>query len=224
MRRLLIFVLPVLSLALAGCPSKPKDGECKSSGDCAEQEGYGKVCVEGRCQECGADTDCKDGFVCRDLACVPRPECASDQDCGEGKACQAEKCVEAPQSAAPAPSADDAAKAACADASQFTVYYGFDESTLSMQAQDSLQKLTDCLKLGVAAKVTVGGHADERGTTAYNVALGSRRAEAAKKYLSDLGASVEIQTVSYGKESPVCSESNEDCYSKNRRAEFQLGQ
>jgi peptidoglycan-associated lipoprotein len=222
MRRLLILVLPVLSLALAGCPSKPKNGECKSSGDCAGQEGYGKVCVEGRCQECSADADCKDGFVCRDLACVPRPECASDQDCGEGKTCQAEKCVEAVTPAPTSSTEDDAAKAACANASQFTLYYGFDEATLSTQAQEALQKLTECLKVGAAKKVTIAGHADERGTTAYNVALGSRRAEAAKKYLSDLGAGVELQTVSFGKENPVCTESNEDCYAKNRRAEFQL--
>jgi peptidoglycan-associated lipoprotein len=222
MRRVLILVLPVLSLALAGCPSKPKDGECKSSGDCAEQAGYGKVCVEGRCQECSADGDCKEGFVCRDLACVPRPECTTAQDCGEGKTCEGEKCVDA-QPAAPTSSAeDDAARAACADEAQFTLYYGFDESNLSSDAQEKLQKLSDCLKTAGAAKITIAGHADERGTTAYNVALGSRRAEAAKKYLSDLGAGTQIQTTSFGKENPVCTDSSEDCYAKNRRAEFKI--
>ena len=221
MRRVLFFVLPVLSLALAGCPSKPKDGECKSSTDCAEQEGYGKVCVEGRCQECGADTDCKEGFVCRDLRCVPRPECTTNQDCPSGQSCQGEKCV----AAAPVettPSAEEQARAACADESQFTIYYGYDESALSSQAQDNLQKLSQCLKTVEAKKVTVAGHADERGTTAYNVALGSRRAESAKKYLNDLGAGTEIQTTSYGEEQPVCTESTEDCYQRNRRAEFKV--
>jgi peptidoglycan-associated lipoprotein len=68
----------------------------------------------------------------------------------------------------------------------------------------------------------VAGHCDERGTTEYNLALGTRRAEAAKRYLSDLGTSVTIETVTYGEERPVCNESNEACWSRNRRAEFQI--
>ena len=67
MHRSILLALPVLALFLAGCPAKPKDGECKTSEDCSAQEGYGKTCVEGRCQECGQDTDCKAGFVCRSL-------------------------------------------------------------------------------------------------------------------------------------------------------------
>ena len=74
MRRVLLLVVTTLGLAaLAGCPAKPKNGECKSSADCAAQEGFGKVCVEGRCQECGADSDCRDGFVCRQNKCMPKP-------------------------------------------------------------------------------------------------------------------------------------------------------
>src|SRR5574341_441089 len=80
MRRALLFAVPVLALALTGCPSKPKDGTCKTSEDCADQEGFGKVCVEGRCQECGQDTDCKAG-------------CSTDADCGAGRACEDGKCV-----------------------------------------------------------------------------------------------------------------------------------
>ena len=58
MRRVLLLSLMFVGVAsLAGCPSKPKNGECKSSADCAQQEGYGKVCVEGRCQECGTDAE-----------------------------------------------------------------------------------------------------------------------------------------------------------------------
>jgi peptidoglycan-associated lipoprotein len=226
MRRALVLVLPLLSFALAGCPTKPKNGECKSSGDCAAQEGYGKVCVEGRCQECSADGDCQDGFVCRDLKCVPRPECTSDADCPAGRTCEGQKCVEK------APAAEDTSAAAadaefqktCGDATSFTLFYGFDESTLSPEAQDKLQKLSECLKQRQAKKVVIAGHADERGTTAYNVALGNRRAEAAKKYLADLGAGAgtDVSTVSYGKEKPVCEERTEACWSKNRRAEFEI--
>ena len=91
-QRSFLLAVPFLALFLAGCPAKPTNGECKSSEDCAAQEGYGKTCVEGRCQECGQDTDCKAGFVCRSLKCVPRPECERSDDCPSGKACQSGSC------------------------------------------------------------------------------------------------------------------------------------
>jgi peptidoglycan-associated lipoprotein len=201
MRRLLVAVLPVMAaLVLAGCPTKPKDGECKTSEDCKDQAGYGKVCVQGRCQECSVDADCP-----------------------SGKACQAEKCVEAPSKApaAAATPSEGQVSPACADASAFTVYFGFDEYSLTSQAQGTLQKLAECLKQG-AKKVTIAGNCDERGTTEYNLALGTRRAQAAKKYLADLGATVQIETVSYGEERPACTQQTEDCWAKNRRDEFQI--
>ena len=78
------------------------------------------------------------------------------------------------------------------------------------------------LKRAPAKRVTVSGHADERGTTQYNIALGARRAEAARKYLSDLGSGAKLDTVSFGKEKPLCTESNEECWARNRRDEFQV--
>ena len=77
------------------------------------------------------------------------------------------------------------------------------------------------LKANPNEKVRIEGNADERGTIEYNQALGQRRAASAKKYLTDLGiSSNRISLISYGKEKPVCTESNEDCWQKNRRAEF----
>jgi peptidoglycan-associated lipoprotein len=239
MRRILSLIIPALAaIVLAGCPAKPKNGECKTSADCAEQEGYGKVCVEGRCQECAADSDCKEGFVCRANKCEPKPECRADADCGEGRVCQAEKCVaKPPECRADADcgegkSCDNgrcivnpaaaAAESACGDPSAFTIHFGFDQSVLTSESQQTLQKLSDCLKRLPAKKVTVAGHCDERGTTQYNLALGGRRAAAAKKYLADLGSGGHMDTVSYGKEKPVCTESTEACWAQNRRAEFQI--
>ena len=220
MRRVFLAVLPVMAIALAGCPKSPEPGECKTSADCADQAGYGKVCVEGRCQECAADTDCQAGFTCRDNKCVPRPECATDADCPADKMCQAEKCVARPTPPPPEPVAPRI-DPACTDEAAFTIYFAFDQSVLTSQSQGSLQKLSDCARQGVS-RLVVAGHCDERGTTEYNLALGTRRAEAAKRYLSDLGASVTIETVTYGEERPVCTESNEACWSRNRRAEFQI--
>ncbi|GAA0526485.1 peptidoglycan-associated lipoprotein [Rhizomicrobium palustre] len=67
-------------------------------------------------------------------------------------------------------------------------------------------------------KVTVEGHADERGTREYNIALGAKRANAVKEYLVSLGVSAaRVDTVSYGKEKPICTESTEACWAQNRR-------
>ena len=81
-------------------------------------------------------------------------------------------------------------------------------------------QLADCLKQSPVRRVVVQGNCDERGTAQYNVALGSRRAEAARKYLSDLGAGATIDTVSFGKEKPICTQSSEDCWARNRRDDF----
>jgi peptidoglycan-associated lipoprotein len=69
--------------------------------------------------------------------------------------------------------------------------------------------------------VLIEGHCDERGTVAYNLVLGEKRARAAKKYLQDLGVQAsQLQTTSYGETRPFCKQQNEDCYQQNRRAHF----
>jgi peptidoglycan-associated lipoprotein len=223
MRRILLLAVSATTLvALSGCPAKPKSGECKSSEDCLKQEGYGKVCVEGRCQECAVDADCREGFVCRGNACVPKPQCAADADCPAGQRCEGEKCVAAKAEAGGGEAGAGAVPAGCADAQSFTVRFGFDQATLGADSQGTLQKLADCLKQAPAKQVVIAGHADDRGTTQYNIALGARRAEAARKYLADLGAGGKLETVSFGEEKPVCSEETEACWARNRRAEFQV--
>jgi peptidoglycan-associated lipoprotein len=221
MRRILFAALCVSgALALTACPSKPKNGECKSSQDCADQAGYGKICVDGRCQECGQDTDCQSGFVCRSNKCTPKPQCTSDAQCPSDQQCAGERCVPRPAAAKPTPPPDTGPSAECQDSARFTIRFGFDQATLTPDSQSSLQSLADCLKAAPAKRVVVQGNADERGTAQYNVALGSRRADAARKYLSDLGVGGAIDTVSFGKERPVCRQSNEDCWAKNRRDDF----
>jgi peptidoglycan-associated lipoprotein len=226
MRRVSLLILTLVGLAtLAGCPAKPKNGECKSSKDCLAQEGYGKVCVEGRCQECAADADCKEGFVCRTNKCVPKPQCQADADCPSGQRCENDRCVAPPKPVGEGEGAGGAqgkVPVECQDTAAFTIRFGFDQSTLTPDSQSSLQKLADCLKRAPAKKILVSGHADERGTTQYNIALGGRRAEAARKYLDDLGSGAKLDTVSFGKEKPLCTESNEECWARNRRDEFQV--
>jgi len=99
------------------------------------------------------------------------------------------------------------------------VFFGFDKTDLSSEARATLDRQSAWLKKYAAVKVTVEGHADERGTREYNLALGERRAVAAKNYLVAAGISADrVKTVSYGKERPAVLGSNEAAWAQNRRA------
>jgi peptidoglycan-associated lipoprotein len=107
-------------------------------------------------------------------------------------------------------------------------YFDYDKATLRADAIETLQKdaneLRDILKDYPDYKLRIEGHADERGSAEYNVGLGQARAEAAKKYLVEVGIPAQqLGTVSYGKERPSCRESNEGCWQKNRRIHIVAG-
>lgn len=102
-------------------------------------------------------------------------------------------------------------------------YFDYDKHLIRPDAQATLTEdaktLADILKQYPDYKLTVEGHCDERGSAEYNMALGDARARAAKDYVVSLGIPADqLQTVSYGKEKPVCTDNNEDCWQKNRRA------
>jgi peptidoglycan-associated lipoprotein len=100
-------------------------------------------------------------------------------------------------------------------------YFDLDKADIRADAREALGKTAEFLRNYPQVKVTIEGHCDERGSTEYNLALGDRRASAVKQYLVSLGISADrMNTVSYGKEKPVCTEANEDCYQKNRRGHF----
>jgi peptidoglycan-associated lipoprotein len=101
-----------------------------------------------------------------------------------------------------------------------TVYFDLDQSTLRSDAREILQKNYDALRDHKDWEVLVEGNCDERGTTEYNLGLGQRRAAAVRAYYISLGVSGNrIATLSYGKEKPLCDQHNDDCWSKNRRAD-----
>ena len=100
-------------------------------------------------------------------------------------------------------------------------YFDLDKSDIRADAQSALQKDADWLKKWTSTRINVEGHCDERGSAAYNLGLGSRRAQAVKDYLVNLGvAASRVDVVSKGKESPVCMEKNESCWQQNRRGHF----
>ena len=99
------------------------------------------------------------------------------------------------------------------------VYFEYDESTLTDETRERLARNADLLRGAPQLNLVIEGHADERGTNEYNLALGERRANAARSYLASLGvADGRLRTISYGEERPVCTESEESCWSQNRRA------
>jgi peptidoglycan-associated lipoprotein len=228
-----------LTAALAGCP--PTYPKCKTDDDCKE---HGEVCVQGECKECATDNNCKAGFVCDANKCVPKPECRDDGQCGANKKCHSGKCVEATSSKEPGTcsvsddcgSGEDCKAGKCvrrgtppscslppSDPSSpwAPVHFEFNEAKLSPPAQNSLSTLSECLKATPNAKVTLEGHADERGTEEYNLQLSNRRAASVKRYLMDLGIKdAELETVGYGENRPARQGTGEAVWEANRRVEF----
>jgi peptidoglycan-associated lipoprotein len=101
------------------------------------------------------------------------------------------------------------------------VLFDFDRSVIRPDARVVLQNKAEYMKINAGVRVVLEGHCDERGSRAYNLALGDRRAKAAKRYLIQMGvAASRMKTVSFGKNRPLCRQHNETCWQKNRRAHF----
>jgi peptidoglycan-associated lipoprotein len=99
-----------------------------------------------------------------------------------------------------------------------TVHFAYNEYNIEDQDKSTLQKQATWLSRYPGVQITVEGDCDERGTREYNLALGARRANAVKEYLVSLGVNTNrLQTISYGKERPICTQSSEDCWAQNRR-------
>jgi peptidoglycan-associated lipoprotein len=103
------------------------------------------------------------------------------------------------------------------------IHFEFDKYELTPEATKTLNAHAEWLKANPKHLVLIEGHCDERGTDAYNVALGERRAKATQNYLAAHGVrTARITVISYGEERPQCSEHTEACWEKNRRAHFML--
>jgi peptidoglycan-associated lipoprotein len=248
LRLIALFGLIVAALTLSGC--KPKNGDCDTTDDCKAQDDYkNDVCVDKKCKECGADTDCKAGFLCQENKCVPKPECAKNEDCGTGKLCKNAKCVSGcvndagcgggkcvngqckpPGSCSgdsECPSGQKCVSGFCqvpdtggpSACELKRVNFDFNESTLTDAAQTILKDDASCIQQRKLS-VTLEGNADERGTEEYNLHLGERRAASAKKYLQSLGVEPgKMKTISYGKERPINPGHDEAAWAENRRVD-----
>ena len=223
--------LAVLGVLLAGCP--PTYPNCSSDDQCKE---HGEVCVQGKCQECATDANCKEGFVCQGNRCVPKPECTpTGNECGPGRRCEDGRCVTAQREVPGRCTTDEdcpsgqtcqagqcaaGARAGGAECSFEPIHFEFNESSLTVDARSQLDRIADCLKRQ-NSRVALEGHADERGTEEYNLQLSNRRAESVKRYLVTLGVNGQrLQTIGYGKTRPAVEGHNEQAWAANRRVEF----
>jgi peptidoglycan-associated lipoprotein len=101
------------------------------------------------------------------------------------------------------------------------VFFDYDRFQIRKDAMSVLDANSGWFRANGSKTVLIEGHCDERGTVAYNLVLGEKRARAAKKYLQDLGVQAsQLQITSYGETRPFCKQQNEDCYQLNRRAHF----
>jgi peptidoglycan-associated lipoprotein len=160
---------------------------------------------------------------------APAPVSAAPDTAGEGARRAAERERARQDSIARArAAAEEAARRAGAEGAararailEETVFFDYDESAIRSDAQESLARKVPILRANPGARIRISGHADERGSVEYNLALGMRRAAAARQYLIGFGISADrFETVSFGEDRPADPASNEQAWTRNRRAEF----
>lgn len=197
-----------LALALAsGCgPTYPN---CDNEEQCHE----GEFCVNGRCQDCRDDSQCPRGQMCEQGACEAIPGwCDNDSQCGTDEECVDNHCrprpVQAVEETPPPPQ----------ECQLQPAYFAFDENTLDDAARQALEADARCVQERSIQALTVTGMCDPRGTEEYNMALGDRRARAARDHLQRLGVERRrMQTRSVGEEQATGQD--EYGWSRDRRAD-----
>jgi peptidoglycan-associated lipoprotein len=173
-----------------------------------------------RCWNLGLRALCLTAALALVAACSSRPETKSMSDTGSGTTTAAPAAAQAPQS--PGPSAPIGPVAGSQEDLDLNigslVYFDFDKYDLKPDARATVERWAQWLQQNPSVTVTIEGHCDERGTREYNLGLGERRATSARNYLIALGVNGNrVGTISYGKERPVCTASNEACWGQNRR-------
>ncbi len=240
------------ALTVSGCgPTYPKcdndehcadkgefcvNGTCQQCRDNSQCTGPGMICQSGKCARragyCDESTPCPGKQKCRDNECGA--ECLGDGECGADQYCEAGSCTSRPQCGEHAtnpacPEGQNCVNGRCetprVSCGEDPVYFDFDRYDIR---EDQRQKLNDaavCLRDAKISSAKLAGHADERGTEEYNLALGQRRADSAKRYLQNQGVpSNKLSTISYGEERPAAQGEDEGAWSRNRRVEIETQQ
>lgn len=167
-------------------------------------------------------------FVALAAACRKKPEvqtAPAPAPAPQQPAASAPTSNPAPSSSAPAPTGgpSEAALAEARATLDGAVYFLYDQDGLTDEARGQLDAKLAVLMANSGVQVRITGHADERGSDEYNLALGQRRAATIKRYFSDRGvADGRVSIISVGEEQPECANAEEGCWQRNRRATFQV--
>ena len=237
-------LLVSLVTVVTACPG-PEYPECKSDDQCKkdkEGQSIDEYCLLGKCQECAKDSHCGTGESCNRGRC--EQTCASDDQCGDGSICESRRCVTAQctdDSTCGTGASCEKGRCKRADAAATntgtggddglncqtsgTVGFDFNVSDLRADARSALDTMAKCMQKNTTWKLTVAGHADERGTPEFNLSLGESRAKSIRKYITALGVDQKrIKIVSYGEEKPINNSSTEEAWAQNRRGELSVAQ
>ena len=194
------------------CPAGQEcaQGACKAiAGYCADSSQCppDQSCLGNRCRPCTADSECGDG-KCHKGRCQPKDFCLKDDDCPQDADCVKGRCVSGKKSVTgPSPTCP-----------LESVYFDFNESALTTNATEALQRDANCLKQA-RRPVALEGHADPRGTEEYNLALSERRALSVKRYLENLGVTGgKMRTIPKGK--TEARGTDEASWAKDRRVDL----
>jgi len=213
--RLAFLVVPMFALAvlLSGCPKKPAPAATGGAGGGPGPSAAGAI-------DGGAGN--KPGGGVGATAAAPGTASGAASGGGTGGSSSASGGTALAGTALPAlPSPKEFVESsALAD-----IHFDFDRHEIRAPDRQVLDKNAEWLKSNPNVLLLIEGHADERGTNEYNLALGDRRAKATRDYLSSLGVrSARITVISYGEERPICTERAEACWARNRRAHFLVKQ
>jgi peptidoglycan-associated lipoprotein len=242
--RALFIVLTVVAIGATGCPGTKKlqvaDVGCTKDSQCSGV-GVPGFCDHGQCVACRVDSDCGVG-VCASGRC--EVEVASVCQCAEGEECVDGVCVVVEEEVVETEVVDPFCFGDLCDGESETevvqisneclpmvgsenvvalssIEFDFDDFDLDDVAQETLVFNAECLEQAPDLVIVLEGHADERGTPEYNLALGNERAAAVRRYLAHLGVDESrLKILSKGEEEPICADKSEDCWHQNRRVDL----
>lgn len=181
------------------CEKRP--GCCTTNEECSPDRCLMTGGGAGHCGQCQADSHCPAGQRCQGERCVPAAECVDGDNstCPPGHKCVGGRCEKA-------------------DCQLQPVLFDFNEYRIRLDQEPTASANAECMN-EKGGSYRLEGHCDERGSDEYNLALGQRRAGAVAKQYGRLGVKASTSTISYGEERPTCTQSNESCWSQNRRTE-----
>lgn len=182
-----------------------KSGKCNDKTDCTA----GQICENNTCTACSEDAQCGTDSRCANGACLTRGSCNENEDCEDDEDCIDNQCQREGEGGEP----DLSCKLD-------SVYFGFDEFTVSEQSKEPLASTSQCLQEAPERNVVVEGHTDDQGTDEYNIALSDKRGRSVADFLARLGIDpARLRVVPKGE--TEASGTDEDSRAQERRVDFQ---